>query len=133
MLYENNNGGMMEKKRSVGVTVISVIEVLLGLKWGWSSFTAFLSQTSISFIHILLLIISALPIVLGILTFQLKPIGRKLNLIFSPLIAFLLFLSFVSLFIFNPLWEFLSGIYTLLITTFLIYFFTRPKVKEQFK
>jgi len=67
-------------------------------------------------------------LLVGICTLKHRPIGRIINLILSPIIGVVIYLPFIKIFgnssayIFMPL-----GI------TAIIYFFTRPKVKERFQ
>lgn len=147
----------MERKL-VGVIFISLIEVLTGIALLWISSLA--SLTIYKFLYVLhkypkLLLVATVEavvgiflIVLGIVTFARKPIARKLNLIFSPVIVFGFYLALTYLLftvnadIINKILYFgiknillrfiLMAVYILIISWYFIYYFTHPRVKEQF-
>ncbi|MFC1709354.1 hypothetical protein ACFL2J_04785 [Candidatus Omnitrophota bacterium] len=140
----------MEKKRSVGVTVFGWFNILIGAV-GSTAFIYCLAtmghMIAISptigdksfsmgmWIGKFLLAITfpfTLVFISGIGTLKLKPFGRIISIISDPIILILA----AAAFSFIPFDEWIMASYfaTFLVTSFLkIYFFTRPKVKEQFK
>jgi len=138
----------MEKKRSVGVTVIGVVDLLFGtllLIWGiGSALVMFFDRAYIGILSCIpLLIISLGFIQAGRLIYKLNVKAIKRN-IFISIIGIL----FVLIFVFamrnwtdGSLLEiiFNSGLYSLVILILFVYFvwsivyLTRPKVKEQFR
>ncbi|MBL7071218.1 MAG: hypothetical protein ISS26_03485 [Candidatus Omnitrophica bacterium] len=139
----------MEKKRSVGVIVISILEVVVGVMGLYPIWNRFLSFEfniaglvyDIRYLGLLFMII------LGIGTFQLKPVSRKLQIVLSPLTSIFIYLLLIGIapsqkiadiIIFwgikdIPFRFIVMGLQIILIAVILIYFFTRPEVKKQFK
>ena len=77
-----------------------------------------------------------IPLILGILTLFVIPIARKLNLIFFSLTLLILPVAVIHLFLENMI-EKMNLFEIVILPIFFIFanifFFTRPKVKEQFK
>ena len=139
----------MNKDRPVGVKVFSMMQVISGIIGflcffilGISAvfFTPYdpakgpgiykalgLWSIGAGFLYLLLFF-------LGIMLFKLKPLARKLTIILSPL-----YYGLICLLLAIPLDRFFKGVglYIFAIWLFLvtatIRYFTRPKVKEQFK
>ena len=131
----------MCRRTLTGVTIISILEISGGLL-----FIVFISRQfyvlSNKFMTIILimLFIGILLLTMGLLTLRLKPLGRWLNeKMFS--IILILYLSdylvsglqgFRQHKILDSFYIF-SSLSIIMISAFFGYFFTLPKVKEQFK
>ncbi len=162
------NGGMMDKKRSVGVTVFGMINLITGLIITVSLFPIFLAmlfgfgEGRLDWIgHCLIKISSILfyipcgPLLFwsGLALLRRKAYSRKLIIVWASVITLVIIGSNLIIFSYSLLdyirhgetisirnfieffgqspFYFLLGIFTYAIL--LIIFFTRPKVKEQFR
>jgi len=141
----------MDKKRSVGVTVVGVTEVILGIIG--LMVILFSVQPAHSggplppYLCFGFTICFLIPfLLLGILTIRLKPIARKIHIFCSPFLSFII-MGFIWMFVVDsPYHIFFTGVFRqyltfkiIMWTIFLlmmsgsIFYFTRPKVKEQFR
>lgn len=135
----------MEKSRSLGVTIISKIEIVIGtigifcfIPLGIGELLNELygshgtSERYVGFgVDVILGVICSIILITGKLTYKLRPAGRVLHLFFSVLFIILYFLLFYVL---RCKLEYILNFWVLPISPlFFIFFFTRPKVKEQFK
>lgn len=146
----------MDRKRSVGVTIISGVEILFSLpKFLSIFFIGSLSSIFNLWNFICIFLIPFTIFITGMLTYKLNKIGRQTNIILgiimltlsiphiiNPIARPTLLRSIGSSFaqFLEPTYGFLPFsfdfyiIKTLpILSVILIYFFTRPKVKEQFK
>jgi hypothetical protein len=137
-------GEMMEKKRSVGIIIIvlgivnlilgivGILSVIVGIKMrffpSYDAAKGYAFDIHFGGLFLVAGIIFSLFLLVGICTLRQRPVGRILNLILSPITGCVISLPFIKIFgnisvyIFIPV-----GIIAI------IYFFTRSKVKEQFK
>ncbi|MDD5432830.1 MAG: hypothetical protein PHO70_07625 [Candidatus Omnitrophica bacterium] len=134
----------MEKKRSFGITIISRLEMVFGLLGLFIVFPCLLiflfgseSDGRVDALAIALTwgIPSFTLLIMSELTFRLKPAGRIMHLVI-PIILIILFSLQFSGSIYSlllPDFDKLPFVVAICLLLFLIYFFTRPKVKEQFK
>ena len=107
----------MEKKRTVGIIIFSIVFILLGL-----------------FFLLAMPLFSILYIIAGIGVLMLKPFARYLAITTSILgiaINTIKLVSYLNKGVPSQIIIALVGTY--LIHSAVIYFFTRPNVKEQFK
>ena len=144
----------MEKKRSKGVMVfgwiliLMVINVPLCLRQLFSEgyfnevFNRVLSSglmlTVLQYKLMLLwrVVVAILQVVAGILILRLNELGRKIILWISCIVLFGVIPFFIVLIVINKyslLRIMMEMILPVLINGVIIYFFTRPKVKEQFR
>ena len=144
----------MEKKRSIGITIVGVIQIIFGIQGTFSLLRALLS---FQITGIIFGIWGPFLIWLGIGMLNLKSFARKANLFMAPVFS-LVPLTFIVASVFNSLGYLVknnikvglwtvgqgwgvssigSGIIFILIVLAInfcwVYFLTRPKVKEQFK
>jgi len=155
----------MEKKRSVGIAAVGIIEILIGILgvlgciYAWQvvndlhaigdtggSSEGMSAKVGLLFIAPFIIgsLSGVLFLFLGMLVLTLKPIARMVHIILSPIISilFILFLlgNYVLLEMNGTIKSFfaptvlimIGGIITIISMVGMIYFFTRPKVKEQF-
>jgi len=133
------------KKRPVGIAIISGIEIVLGfIGVAFSLLLIFTAlpkcgdkslaggpETQIG-VGQGILIVTLLILVLGLLTFLLKPIGRILHLVFLSLISLVTIYNFFLILV-GPYKTFEPNLLIILgAVGLLMYYFTRPKVREQF-
>lgn len=149
----------MNKKSSVGIITVGIIEIAVGVYGAFLALDIVTSFSKISKdltphmaekfngaipISITTLILASSVIFLGIFLIKRSRVSRLMHVMLSPLIA---------IFIVNTLWgfviqlisylniagllnlsELLIGAVLIIIITFgYLYYFTRPRVKEQFK
>ena len=122
----------MEKKRSVGVTIFGyliIISGILAIAWNWKNFPVFADARLKNFLIICnTLLVSSLIYGLGIL--MLKDWARKLALIVNIVVL----VAYPSLLY---IWKISGPTFAIVVSIgfpiAILYFFTRPKVKEQFK
>jgi len=140
----------MEKKSSVGIKVIGIIDIIFGivgipfLVYGLWSFLVGIFNI---FGNGLIYLIFSIPFILGgaigiILTIsgiwklKLQEKGRKLNLYLSPLVAIAAYFAFYFIIFGRALSDSLTNILCLLIAICFfilhIWYLTRPNIKEQF-
>lgn len=134
----------MEKEKTVGtiIRVLGVVHLILGITGvlliamgirgrffpHYDAAKGYEADIYFGGLFLVAGIILSLFLLVGICTLKQRPIGIKLNLILSPIIGAVISLPFIKIFgnssayIFIPL-----GIIAI------IYFFTRPEVKKQFK
>jgi len=134
----------MEKKRSKGVTVFAWFELILGI-WiifQFSGLTSLYMSNGNSMEQLAYCIthhgeqpiFGTILIVAGILTLQLRPTGRILSILGFPLIFVFEVWKKIAYYREDFSSAFLGGIAIgFIIVSIPVYFFTRPKVKEQFK
>ena len=144
----------MVKKRSIGITIFSLLEIVLGSLGSISMLASSIyifSKGTLAALMGLITVPMIIPclhmLIVGKSTFQLKPAGIENTLILSQIWRII----FILLFLIN-IWTIFVEIsirsspidsfyyFTLLFTILgiiffstLIYYFTRPKVKAQFK
>ena len=111
----------MEKKRSVGIIILSIINMLMALYCVFNERWFF----------------APIYIVAGIGILLLKPFARYLAIVFSGYGIISLSVLFIYLLIKEPrawleLTLVIPYILTVIYNSFIIYFLTRPKVKRQF-
>lgn len=149
----------MSKQRSLGVTIISKIEMIIGgialsyslllIIWdvlrslfvNYGTYDRLAERGFGILLGLLYGIPAAIIYVTGKLTYRLKPAGRKLHLIISFGTLILVILSVISpsysLIGFLRYWlisfSFIGSSIFITIFVFFVYFFTHPRVKEQFK
>lgn len=118
----------MEKRRSVGVTIWSVLLIISAIT-NMSYFLSCDSSTSERFITIA---INSLIILCSIGLLMLIELARKSIIILAWFFAFSVF--FIGLYVFRISWPLsIAFVFMLSICLGEIYFFTRPNVKEQFR
>lgn len=145
----------MNKERSLGVTIISRIEIVIGTI-GLLLFTPLTimellnelyvyqgqSERYVGFtVDLILAITCGITLIVGKLTYQLKPLGRILHFFISLfiIICYILFLYLIKFDIKIILSDLLSDprfivLYIpFILSLFLIYYFSHSKVKEQFR
>lgn len=145
----------MDKERSLGVIIISKIEIVIGTI-GFLLFTPFTimellnelygpqgqSERYVGFtVDLILAITCGITLIAGKLTYQLKKAGRIFNLTLSVyvigfyLLILYVIIKFKLISIANLLLYYKYPILYIpfILSLFLIYFFNHPKVKEQFK
>lgn len=123
----------MEKKRSVGVTVfgwgtilVAILRTLRGGVW-WYNIQIGKIDSSMYLGVILASLSAALYYSVGWNILRLKPIGRKAIILLSGFTLIVGLTQFVR-------YNFLINLLVMpIISSLYLYFFTRPKVKEQFK
>jgi len=135
---------MMEKKRSIGIRIVGGSEILYGLFL--ISYVVFMYVNSLSFPEtrafgfaiisgLFLIPIAVFTIITAILVFKLKEKGRVFSIIPCPILVFFsaraVILSHLDIESSFGYWAVNAPL--VLILGLVIYFFTRPKVKEQFK
>jgi len=122
------------RKPSIGIKVFGWIEILTFL-------ITIITLVRIDYYPMILLFFPTPIAILGIFTIKLKPLARRLNLSLSPFIVFTYSFGFMMVFdfvlsIINPSLKLNQWHFGILFTVFLlmhIFFFTRPKIKEQFE
>ncbi|HEA47332.1 MAG TPA: DUF4339 domain-containing protein [bacterium] len=144
---------IMKKRRSVGITILSVTEMILGALGTASgiplSIGGFLAEDVGGLVPFMigsmLLIICGPLLIAGIPTFRLKPAGRILNLVLCFLLILGLCVGFIRECVESinrgyqvPVLEwvlFFSLLIFIIIAIpgLLIFYLTRPAIKEQFK
>jgi len=137
----------MEKKRSVGVTVFGIIMIIVGILGILSSLVGGSMICSIAGVkpHAIFLGVGFLFTTIGIMyliggfgVLSLKPWARNLTLLlssFNSILIILMLLGTVKVIVKDPIAILycIPQILLLFLLIGIIYFFTRPKVKEQFK
>jgi hypothetical protein len=151
----------MPQKRSKGVTIFSVIEILLGISGSilffmsvqWVALNGFyLISTSIDkvftvgvnpealtlgFMYCIMTLPFAIILISGIYTLRLRSWARKINFIFLPPLLFSVStFAYFGFPLFGKIikWKsfFITVIPLFVLTVLKIWYFTRPKVKQQF-
>jgi hypothetical protein len=128
----NITGGMMQKKRLIGIGIIGWIEVIVG------SLAALMSLVSLAFSNVrssllyfslgVVFVLSICLIVGGILMLKLKRIGRLFNIAVMVLMSAIAVLPKAGMTIANIVINSAVVFMFLLV----IYYLTRSKVKDQF-
>lgn len=134
----------MQKKRSKGVTIFGWIFIILGslpLLMIADALVRYKYYDTLVTVHksfavlILAYIVGygILLLILGIGLLKLKELARKAFLIFSCIILVISFIMFIMDIVAGNIGKIIGDIFRLAIFVSAFYFFTRPKVKEQFR
>ncbi len=127
----------MEKKRSVGVTVVGVLFIIFPVSNIFLAGILGYYYTPLQYLFRGFFVLY--PVITGIGILLLKEWARKLAIIFAILTTILaIFVCLAKSFInpeifFKNVYDLIANISMIIIGSLLLYFFTRPKVKEQFK
>ncbi|MFH1459213.1 MAG: hypothetical protein ABIG64_02400 [Candidatus Omnitrophota bacterium] len=135
---------MMEKKRSSGIIFFSLLNLICGLLTLYYAFKfiAYTGEDELVFnqLGIFTAILCPLFFLASYLAFRLNKKGRIMNLLFSPVTAFMIWthIRFIipcidqirmPMYLFIPIPYYL---FLIICTGCIIYYFNRPKVKAQF-
>lgn len=127
----------MERKRSRGITITSWFGIISGLLTLMYLF--FYSLSSYKTLRLIPLFITSIFFILaGVLTLKLKTSGRILMLALNGYIFLNCFIKLLIIrtdikpYLYN-LFDIVTLITGIVISAILIYFFTRQKIKEQFR
>jgi len=131
----------MEKKRSIGVTIFGIIELIIGALVTIDLFWVLFGSDSAKYLFAMLNLPFLIFIWLGVGMLKLKPWARKANIraLFALLAILLLLLILFSLGVFSG--NLIARLIPLLLIAALfcaifyppIYFLKHPKVKAQFE
>jgi len=133
--------GGMEKKRPIGITVTGIIEILLGLYGLTGLLMSIFSPEKIGYLTITVDIPLAFLLWFGIALLRLKPFSRKaslwaaaLCLVMSLLFITVLFFGLSSGDLLNKTIALLvSAAFPIAVFCPMIYYLTRPRIKELFR
>lgn len=132
-----------DNKRSLGITIISRFEMVVGIlallfvvPFLWIFCFGSESDGRMEGLAIALTwgVPAATLLIMGEFTFRLKPAGRIMHLVIPTILIISLALHSRSIYFFSSSdFEKIAFIIATCLMFLLIYLFTRPKVKEQFK
>lgn len=142
----------MGKKRSKGVTIFGWAEIIIGITGLVILVLSLIPRTRPSgpdtvvlpaYMPLLAVCLSVIPFLfVGTFTLKLSPVARRINIIGSPILSLIVMVFLRTIIAYSPyslnyyqnliFARIMWGIFLLMLLG-TIYFFTRPKVKEQFK
>ena len=125
----------MEKKRSKGITILGWYFIIFSIFGFLGNLYFFIGTPPLEILLKWLFLVQALGSLLllfiGINILKLKELWRKIAICyFAYILLLIISISFYSKDIITTL---LKHVLEIIIWSFIIYFITRPKVKEQFK